>query len=282
MINISGWLPAWCCVPITWLVAGVIHQLAGVQRRAIQANLKALRPQRGALGLWWDGWQVFAQFGLTYLDRLWSLHHQREIEWTITGQDIFDQMKEAKGGVLVFTVHSGNYDIGAGMFARKFGRVVHIVRAPEQCEDLQALRTAELQREAQRYPNLRVHYNDHSNILGLELCRILQKGEVVAVQGDRVMLAVAPTQVQHGGIQFTIPLGPLMLADLTHMPCYPIFLTRQGVLRYHAEFGQPFVTAGEKLKAAEVADRWAPVLHEFLNQHWDQWFVFEPLLQRIA
>lgn len=280
MINIAGWLPVWCCVPMTWLIAGVIHLLAGVQRRAIQHNLAALRPHRGTLGLWWDSYQVFAQFGLTYLDRLWHLHHERPIHWEISGQDIFDKMKQGTHGVLVFTVHSGNYDIGAGLFAERFGRVVHIVRVPEQCADLQELRKEELQREACRSPYLRVHYNDHSNHLGLELCRILQKGEVVAVQGDRVMLAVSPTVATHEGVEFKIPLGPLMLAELTHVPCYPIFLTRRSALHYHVEFGEPFVVAGESLDCAAMAQRWLPVMHDFLNQHWDQWFVFEPLLQR--
>ena len=282
MIAAAGWFPSWMCVGLTWIVAALIHGMAGVQRRAILRNLAALRPHRGRLGLWWDSYRVFAQFGLTYLDRLWHLHHERPIRWEISGQDIFDAMKQGTSGVLVFTVHSGNYDIGAGLFADRFGRVVHIVRVPEQCADLQELRKAELDREACRYPTLHVHYNDNSNHLGLELCRILQKGEVVAVQGDRVMLAVSPTEATHEGIEFKIPLGPLMLAELTHVPCYPIFLTRRAALHYHVEFGEAFVAAGEQLPCAAVAQRWLPVMHRFLIQHWDQWFVFEPLLHRKA
>jgi lauroyl/myristoyl acyltransferase len=279
MLGILRLLPQWLCVALTWPVAGVIYALAKTQRTAVLGNLAALRPHRRGLAAFWDSYQVFAQFGLTYVDRLWHLHHDRTISWDIDGMDNFTQLKNQVGGALVYTVHSGNYDIGAGLFAREFGRMVHIVRVPEQQADMQELRSNELRREEQRYPTLRVHYNEDGNHLGLELCRLLQKGEVVAVQGDRVMLAVAPTQIQHGGIDYQIPLGPLVLAELTRVPCYPIFLTRRSALCYHVEFGPPFIVGKELLSQADIAHRWVPIMHSFLQRHWDQWFVFEPLLR---
>jgi lauroyl/myristoyl acyltransferase len=98
------------------------------------------------------GFRVFLQFALTYLDRLWHLHFQREVEWEIVGKDDFEALQARAGGALIFTVHSGNYDIGAGLFARRFGRAIHTVRMPEASASLQQLRQKELREEETREP----------------------------------------------------------------------------------------------------------------------------------
>lgn len=177
-------------------------------------------------------------------------------------------------------MHSGNYDLGAGLFARKFGRTIHTVRVPEASDSLQQLRKQELREEERRHPNLHVHYNEPGCHLGMELCRKLFAGEVVCVQGDRVMGDVAPSEARIDGVTYRIPRGPLVLAEVTGVPCYPVFLIRKGRLSYRIEIGKPFLIGGRKPKAAEVSAAWLPVMHEFLLRHWDQWFVFEPLVTR--
>jgi hypothetical protein len=57
-------------------------------------------------------------------------------------------------------------------------------------------------------------------------------------------------------------------------------LSRRGRLAYRIEIGKPFHPGGRKPKAAEVSAAWVPVMHDFLSRHWDQWFVFEPLVTR--
>ncbi|MBE2283274.1 MAG: hypothetical protein IAE77_07415 [Prosthecobacter sp.] len=145
---------------------------------------------------------------------------------------------------------------------------------------LQQLREQELREEERREPHLRIHYNEPGGHLGMELCRRLMAGEVVCVQGDRVIGDVAPTLSTIDGVTYRIPRGPLVLAEVTGVPCYPVFLTRNGLLSYRIELGRPFFEGGRKPKAAEVSAAWLPVMHQFLLQHWDQWFVFEPLVTR--
>lgn len=278
MLFFMRWLPARLIIAVAYPVAAVIYLLAVPQREAVRANLNALMPGRGASAL--AGYRVFLQFALTYLDRLWHLHFRREVAWEIIGREDFEALQKESGGALVFTVHSGNYDIGAGLFARKFGRPIHTVRMPEATESLQKLREEELREEERRQPNLHIHYNQPGCHLGMELCRKLLAGEVVCVQGDRVMGDVAPTEAKIAGVTYQIPRGPLVLAEVTGVPCYPVFLSRRGLLSYRIEIGRPFHPGGRKPKAAEVCAAWLPVMHAFLTQHWDQWFVFEPLVTR--
>lgn len=278
MLFVMRWMPAPIITAVTYPVVAVIYLLAVPQREAIRANLNALMPGKGDSAF--AGYRVFLQFALTYLDRLWHLHFRKKVEWEIIGKEDFEALQKETGGALVFTVHSGNYDIGAGLFARKFGRAIHTVRMPEATASLQKLRQEELREEERRQPHLHIHYNEPGGHLGMELCRRLLLGEVVCVQGDRVMGEVAPFPASIDGVTYQIPRGPLVLAEVTGVPCYAVFLSRKSRLSYRIEIGKPFYPGGRKPKAVEISAVWLPVMHAFLKQHWDQWFVFEPLVTR--
>lgn len=267
----------WLCAPS----ALIFYLLLGQQRRVLLQNINALHPHLDSWSQWFMGMSVFRQFALTYLDRLFHLHFNRAIEWDLPDLALLEQMKAELGGVLIFTAHSGNYDIGAALFADKFERPFHVVRVPERTQELHAIRAAELQEVECSQSHLRVHYNTSADShLGLELCRLLQQGDVVAVQGDRVVMDVSSFRCTHAGVEFELPRGPLILAEVTRCACYPIFLTRSGSCRYRIHITGPFVERGEKLKQATIADRWLSILHPFVALHTDQWFVFEPLLKR--
>lgn len=273
-------LPRPLCLLLARPVTLLIWLLARSPRRAVRANLAVLRPEFGRLRNAAASYRVFLQFGLTYLDRLWHLHFGEEVEWDIPDRARFDALRAQPGGVLVFTIHSGNYDLGAAVFAQRFGRALHMVRAPERSEGLQELRAAELRGVARDNPLLHIHYNESASHLGLELCRHLQSGEAVAVQGDRVIIDVSAVEMDHAGVRFRIPRGPLVLAEIARVPAWPIFLIRLGRMRYRIHIGEPFCDGTERVRADEVGRRWLPLLHAFVREHWEQWFVFEPLLSR--
>ena len=74
---------------------------------------------------WLRGIAVFYQFGLTYMDRLWHLHYGRKLKWQPIGEQNLMALQQEDGGALIFTVHSGNYDIGTSLFAEKLGHAVY-------------------------------------------------------------------------------------------------------------------------------------------------------------
>jgi lauroyl/myristoyl acyltransferase len=279
MLFLMRWVPMWLVTALAYPITAVIYLLAVPQREALRENLGALVPG-GASSV--AGYRVLLNFALTYLDRLWHLHFGRPVIWEVEGKTRFEQLKAQPGGALVFTVHSGNYDIGASLFASRFGRVIHTVRMPEMSEELQKLREGELREQEKKEPFLRIHYNAPGSHLGMQLIRFLQAGEVVCVQGDRVIGDVAPTHQETAGLRFEIPRGPLALAEVTGVPCYPVFLKRLGRLHYGIEIGQPFHEGGGRPRASQLAPKWVAVMHDFLQRHWDQWFVFEPLVTRVS
>lgn len=278
LLRFMRFVPSTLALLLVRPVTLVIYFLASPQRQAIQANLRALRPDFGPVERWWAGYRVFLNFALTYLDRLWSMHFGQEVTWDVPNTERFTCLRDHPGGVLIFTIHSGNYDIGASLFAREFGRRLHTVRAPEQTEELQRLREKELRQTEQENPRLRVHYNFGDNHLGLELCRVLMEGDAVAVQGDRVLSAVSPIAMTCSGRVYQLPRGPLVLAEISRVPCYPIFLERTGCLRYRIHVGECFHDGTNRLRSDDIGRLWLPVMHQHLQEHWDQWFVFESLV----
>ena len=278
LLQVMRFTPVWLALILVRPVTLLVYLLAGPQRRAVLGNLAALRPDFGPARRWWAGYRVFLQFALTYLDRLWHMHFRKAVTWDIPHKERFDAMRAQPGGVLIFTIHSGNYDIGASLFATKFGRTLHTVRAPEQSEDLQALREAELRRVEHENPLLRVHYSTSDNHLGLELCRILMAGDAVAVQGDRVITSVSPVAMSHAGRMYQIPRGPLVLAEIARVPCHPIFLERTGCLKYRIHVGECFHDGRTRIRADDLGKIWMPIMHDYIHQHWEQWFVFETLV----
>jgi lauroyl/myristoyl acyltransferase len=211
------------------------------------------------------------------MDRLWHLHFQQAVQWEPHGQGHLQALSEESGGALVFTIHSGNYDIGTSAFAEHLGRELHIVRVPERDESMQKLRAGELGRIN---PHLHVHYNLNDARLGLLLCNLLRDGKVVAVQGDRVVREVSSLSVMLDGVKFCLPRGPFVLAEMNRVPCYPIFLRRVGRLRYAIEIYPSLTARGVSVTGEELGERWLAVLKPFLQRHWDQWFVFESVVTR--
>ena len=282
MVFILKRFPTSLCVFLTSPVSFIFYVFARAQGRAVRANLRALFPERSGIACWLGAYQVFRQFALTYLDRLLYRHCSRQVEWDVHGMEVFDQMKNEPGGVLVFTVHAGNYDVGSSLLAEKLGRPLHTVRVPERSQSLDELRLAELRAASNEQPLLRFHYNTPGGHLGIDLCRLLLAGEIVAVQGDRVVMDVSPMVVVHEGVSYTIPLGPFVLAETARVPCYPLLLIRSGVCRYRIDLWQPFFNGQRRLSRAELAGLWIPIMADILRRNWNQWFVFEHIIRRAA
>ena len=118
----------------------VIFLLAGEQRRAIRSNLACIHNDLSlAKGYWWT-FCVIRNFGWTYLDSMRARFGQKSITWELDGEEIFNEIRESKDATILFTAHTGNYDLAACLFASEFGRTLHPVRAPERTENLQKIR----------------------------------------------------------------------------------------------------------------------------------------------
>jgi len=257
--------------------------IAGNQRRAVHGNLRAMFPRWSAPRATLGAWRVFWNFALTYVDGRRCETGTGAVDWEVVGSTHMRELSQRTDGCMILTAHTGSYDIAAPMFASRFTRVLHTVRAPEREPEAQRLREEEIRRKELRHTNFRTLWNRGDNLLGVELARVLNDGGLVAVQADRVIFDVSPMEVEaEPGLRIRLPKGPLVLARVTGAACYPVFITRSGWRRYRIVFQAPLQlpprVRGEDKEAAAI---WAEAVYQHVRQHWNQWFVFEPALVRV-
>jgi lauroyl/myristoyl acyltransferase len=85
------------------------------------------------------------------------------------------------------------------------------------------------------------------------------------------------------GLWMRLPKGPLFLARATRAPAFPLFIVRDGWRRYRVIAFPPVALPPRKPGAdAEAAKIWATAILQVVREHWEQWYVFEPLLRRDA
>jgi phosphatidylinositol dimannoside acyltransferase len=121
-------------------------------------------------------------------------------------------------------------------------------------------------------------------MLGVELARLLNEGNVVAIQGDRVIFDVSPVEVEvKPGLMMKLPKGPLFLTRITKAECFPLFIIRDGWRRYRVKVFPPLVLPPRKRGPGEDPGlgAWTDALLEGVMPHWDQWFVFEKVFRRV-
>ncbi len=269
------------------LIAGwtfLFFLIARPQRRAVAGNLRALFSDWGAGRALLGAWQVFWNFALTFVDGMRCDTGTGAVDWAVDGLANMEELANRKDGCIILTAHMGNYDIAAPMFASRFKRTLHTVRAPEREPETQALREVEVRRKEAEHPQFRTHYNQEGGMLGIELARLLDEGDIVAVQADRVMFDVSPMDVEvEPGLTMRLPKGPLFLARATGAPAYPLFIVRDGWRRYRVII-LPEIELPPRLRGAddEAARVWAATLLGIVRENWKQWYVFEALVFRTS
>jgi lauroyl/myristoyl acyltransferase len=260
----------------------IFFAIAKPQRRAVAGNLRALHPGWGAWRARLGAWQVFWNFALTYVDAQRCESGTGAVDWTVEGLAALEDLAKRKEGCIILTAHMGNYDIAAPVFASRFNRTLYTVRAPEREPETQRLRDQEIRRKEALTPNFRTLYNREGSHLGIELARLLNEGNIVAVQGDRVIFDVSPMDVEvEPGLTMRLPKGPLFLARATGAPCFPLFILRDGWRRYRVlalpELILPPRQRGGDDEAAKI---WAATILAVVRKNWRQWYVFEPMVTR--
>ena len=199
------------------------------------------------------------------------------------GREHLDELIDKKSGAVLLTAHMGSYDLAVRLFADRFKRTIYAVRAPERQADAQQMREAELTGE--RPKNLEIRYNEENNMLGVELAKAIGQGEIVAIQGDRILFDVstAPTRYSEDKV-INIPKGPFVLAAATGCPIYPVFIVRTGYRKYRV-IARPAIYCRRDRKddqekwLSRGAEAFVEVFRPILRQYWRQWYVFEPAFE---
>lgn len=248
----------------------------GEGRRGVYRNLGVISPGTPPLVRLWRSYLVFWNFAFTFAETTHFNEEAIEVDWTLEGDHHLDELARHEGGAIILTAHLGNYDLGSYFFAKRMKRQFVIVRASEV--DQEADQFAKQYREKISEKIGGVAFNDPATNIAIPLVQALQRGDLVAIQGDRVIPGTAPAQGEMFGHRMKLPAGPFALAMTARVPIFPMFVTRVGWREYRVIAMEPIhCERVGRDRAAEVNAamvRWQGMLEQIVGRFSTQWFAF--------
>lgn len=275
-------MPLWI-EPLVLSTWAVIFLLWGPGRRGVISNLRHVLPRSTTLGNFFRTYRVFWNFANTIADNVRFKELRVGPDWQFSGVEHFEELQSCAGGAIILTAHMGNYDLGAHLFAEISRRPLVMVRAPEN--DPETRRYEEELHDRTVTPALKIDFSTRASELALDLLHALQRGEIIAIQGDRVTPGISSLPATFFGVPARFPAGPFALAMAARVPVFPLFIVRRGRRRYELIVGKPFEVARGRDRAASferaLAD-WTQELEQVVRMGWHQWFAFQPFAEEQA
>jgi len=271
-------LPPFLHRPLIWIAAVLFFFVTRPARKALLQNLRVVVPGSWRIVNYFRVIRVFANFGWSLTDVAVHRFKKPRFRYELEGGRFLDQLGAARGAI-VLTAHMGNYDLGAALFAERFDRRIRMVRAPEP--DALAAQHLDLALQQSSAGAVQVGYSDDGTSLAFDLLNALRAGEIISIQGDRVVGEVAHAPVKIFNRKVSLPNGPFVLSFVSGTAIYPLFVVRTGYRKYKIVARDPIVffrkdgTRDEII--AEAMELWARVLEGILREYWPQWFAFAPL-----
>lgn len=273
-------LPSWGMNVIMPLFTTFFFVVLRNIRAAIAANLVPVLGPCGWLERQRRIFRTMWSFSWCLTERYERLSTRRTFQVTGEGMEHWQGLLASGRGFIVVTAHIGNWEMGS-MFsaADDEQRRVHVVREAEGDPRAQRF-ISDLIRRAAR-GNYITHFAEDPQ-LGVTLLDVLRQGDIVALQGDRPRAGGRTVEASLFGEAFSLPVGPAALARAAEVPVLPVFIFREGRLRYRAAIRPP-------IQVARTADRQADlegaVLALAAELEWaiarqpHQWFCFRKLWQ---
>ncbi len=247
------------------------YRLAPTQRRAIQANLSMVtgetHGQESPLVR-----EVFRNFA-RYLFEFFHAHRHDHKHVMIEGESSLQRAWEQGRGVIVFTAHLGNWELGA-MTLHRLGYPTTAVALPHIDPRANTL----FDRQRRRCGVDVIAVGPHATKQALE---VLRNGGVLGIAGDREF-GTNGIAIHAWGQSVIMPKGPALLSLRTGAPVVPAFLLREasGQLRLHIEpaiWPQDVRMAGQAVRT--LTQRYSDVLSRYIRRYPAQWLLFDPIVQ---
>lgn len=227
-------LPGWAFVPTETLFGAAFTLFLHNVRRAIRYNLSAVL---GPCGFWAGqlrALRTVVNFSLCFGDRYERLVRAHRFRVIVEGREIWEDASRSGRGIILVTAHLGAWDVMSQLAPSGLARTVHVVRE-EEIDPASQEFVRRFVRE-QGDPNCHTHFATGDPALGLRLKQALDRGDFVALQGDRPR--VGSRSVVAGLFDHTmdLPAGPAVLARLTGAELLPVFCFRERHYLYRIVF----------------------------------------------
>lgn len=249
-------------------------------RAAIAANLEAVLGPCG----WWERQRrihrTFRTFGWCLSERYERLSTDRVFTVEAEGAEAWRELAASGRGFIMVTAHLGAWEVGSMLPASREGRRIHVVREAET--DPRAQRFIEGLIRSCGGDLYTTHFAEDPR-LGVDLLDALRQGEIVALQGDRPRAGGRTVETRLFDRPFALPVGLAALARAAGAPIVPVFVFREGRLRYRCVL-RPAIEVAQSTDRqrdlGEALGRFAADLEMAIRREPHQWFCFRRIWPR--
>ncbi|MBI5885428.1 MAG: lysophospholipid acyltransferase family protein [Deltaproteobacteria bacterium] len=254
-------------------IADISYLFCTVARNNVKRNLRRALPhldERGIAALALSTFRNYSGYLVDYgvfkgLDAASLARVLRNNE----GDRHVDRAVKRGRGIIVLTVHIGNWELGGIYFAKR-GLKINVVTAAEGVPEID-----ELKREYRRKHNINTVILGDSPFSTIELLAALKRGEVVAMLVDRYGAGQSGAVVaDFFDRPCNFPKGPLLLAKMTGAVILPAVVIKEAGV-YRSIIGGPVELDETDDAAFETCAR--EILKSFeatIRLYPDQWYNF--------
>jgi KDO2-lipid IV(A) lauroyltransferase len=267
-------LPEWALGTVMFLFTSFFSVALRNIRAAVADNLE---PVLGPCGWWERQRRIFRtlwSFAWCLSERYERLSTNRRFDVQADGLDTWQDLHSRGDGFLMVTAHIGAWEVGSMMPSARDARHVHVVREAETDPRAQEFISGLIRQAAGALYT--THFAEDPQ-LGMTLLDALRQGDIVALQGDRPRTGGRKAEVTLFGRPYPLPIGPAVLARAAGVPILPIFVFREGRLRYRCAIRPPIhvpQTADRTADLEAAAGAFAAELQAAITRRPHQWFCF--------
>jgi len=173
----------------------------------------------------WRGYRHFFAFGQILLDRIALISRKEWFRLEFEGEDALRAALGKGKGIVLVSAHFGNW-MAASHVLSKHGVPVNIVAFQGEWQHIHKLLEGAMR--GRRFALIAVDGSINSS---LAIMSALQRGEIVAMHGDRC-LGLTGESCEFLGKPARFPTGPYLVAALTGAPIVHAFGIREGTCHY--------------------------------------------------
>ncbi len=240
------------------------------ERRAGRRNLERITGTSGPASLLaaFRLFYNFSKFMVGYTDL--RPFRPEAIERWVEGREgatrtIASLLAEGRG-LVVATLHLGNWEMGLAFLAR-LGRPVSLVLRPEEAG------ATRYEKEARDHPGVRRVAAGDSAWNGLDLLLALRRGEIVAIQGDRAFGPMT-RRVTLFGAALDLPAGPFALAQAAGAPLLLVCMPIRGHWKYRLHLEGPLRVGAGEVAIDRAVTEFTRLVERVVARYPTQWFNF--------
>lgn len=244
--------------------------------RAVVGNMAVILPTRNRAYQVLMAYRVFLKYSF-YLIDLFYISHGRErlkgCRFRHEGAEHLQEALRSEKGVILLTLHMGNWEVGGLALAELGFRTPVIAYNPDSESTLESRRL--MLRRMYSIDDVMLGSSDLSS---LKLFRILTGGGMIAIQGDRLQneTGISLEMFAHPAM---FPKGPVVLSAASGALILPVFITMGKGFSYTIHVEKPLsakVYSGRDETVRETMKEIIPLFAKYISRYPDQWYTFMP------